>query len=162
THSRVISVWTGYDKPTSHGINYAEQTISQEIYKALMTYTSQSLTNRDWTKPDTVESYNILKGSNPGTAITGGSGDTTKELYVRGHGPSSRKAAVESSSSSSSSSVSSSSRESIESSSSVSSSEPVVSASASSQPSNQEPSASSSEPSTPSGSGSGSGGSNNP
>ncbi|EPC12139.1 PBP1A family penicillin-binding protein [Lacticaseibacillus paracasei] len=162
TRSRVISVWTGYDKPTSHGINYAEQTISQEIYKALMTYTSQSLTNRDWTKPDTVESYNILKGSNPGTAITGGSGDTTKELYVRGHGPSSRKAAVESSSSSSSSSASSSSRESIESSSSVSSSEPVVSASASSQPSNQEPSASSSEPSTPSGSGSGSGGSNNP
>ena len=77
-----------------------------------MSYTSQNLDNKDWTKPDTVESYNILKGSNPGTAITSGSANTTKELYVRGHGPSSHKAVAESSSSSSASSESSSSKES--------------------------------------------------
>ncbi len=46
TRNRVISVWTGYDKPTSHGISYAEQTISQKIYKALMSYTSQNLDNQ--------------------------------------------------------------------------------------------------------------------
>lgn len=65
TRNRVISVWTGYDKPTSHGISYAEQTVSQKIYKALMSYTSQNLDNKDWTKPDTVESYNILKAAIP-------------------------------------------------------------------------------------------------
>jgi len=159
TRNRVISVWTGYDKPTSHGISYAEQEISQKIYKALMSYTSQNLDNRDWTQPDTVESYNILKGSNPGTAITGGSGNTTKELYVRGHGPSSRKAVAESSSSSATS-ESSSSRASDESSSSEVSesvessvSTPSVTTPSASQASQEEPS-SNSTPSSASGGGS--------
>ena len=152
TRNRVISVWTGYDKPTSHGISYAEQTVSQKIYKALMSYTSQNLDNKDWTKPDTVESYNILKGSNPGTAITSGSANTTKELYVRGHGPSSHKAVAESSSSSSASSESSSSKESSSESSnavsasvasSASSSNVSSAAPSSATPSKEEPSASS-------------------
>ena len=112
-----------------------------------MSYTSQNLDNKDWTKPDTVESYNILKGSNPGTAITSGSANTTKELYVRGHGPSSHKAVAESSSSSSASSESSSSKESSSESSNAVSASVASSASSSNvcsaTPSKEEPSASS-------------------
>lgn len=54
TRNRVISVWTGYDKATTAGMNYTQQTIAQQIYKALMAYEAKSLPNKDWVKPSSV------------------------------------------------------------------------------------------------------------
>jgi penicillin-binding protein 1A len=133
TKQRVISVWTGYDKATTGGLNYTQQEIAQKIYKALMAYeynNNTSLSNTDWTKPSSVLVERILSGSNPGTAITGGTAGTTRELYVRGYGPSSKTAAAETTTSSSSSSVPSAS--STTSSSSISSSSSSISSSSSS------------------------------
>ncbi|WP_125696458.1 PBP1A family penicillin-binding protein [Lacticaseibacillus yichunensis] len=113
TRQRVISVWTGYDKATEAGLNYSQQTISQQIYKALMTYDieAQNLKNEDWTKPDSVLVEHILRGSNPGTAVTGNTANTTRELYVRGYGPTTQTTVKTEKESSSSSSASSSSSE---------------------------------------------------
>ncbi|WP_054723377.1 PBP1A family penicillin-binding protein [Lacticaseibacillus nasuensis] len=130
TTHRVISIWTGYDKATTAGLNYSEQTISQQIYKQLMSYVIQQdgLTNTDWTKPSSVVA----------TTING-----TRELYVRGYAPTITREAKSSSSSRSSSTTSSksSSRASSSTSSSVSSSSQPVQSSSSS--------AESSEPGTP-------------
>lgn len=111
TKHRVISVWTGYDTPTYAGLNYTEQEIAQKIYKDLMTYEYEhaNLKNTDWTKPSSVLVEHILKGTNPGTAVTGNTSGTTRELYVKGYGPSSKTSVAASSSASSSSSVESSS-----------------------------------------------------
>ncbi|WP_125707999.1 PBP1A family penicillin-binding protein [Lacticaseibacillus porcinae] len=111
TKKRVISVWTGYDKPTYAGMDYTEQEIAQKIYKYLMEYEVEhaNLANSDWTRPSNVNVYHILSGSNPGTAITGNTSGTTRELYLSGHGPSSQSAVASSSKSSSTSSSTSSS-----------------------------------------------------
>jgi penicillin-binding protein 1A len=105
----VISIWTGYDKATTAGLNYSEQTISQQIYKQLMSYVIQQdgLTNTDWTKPSSVVA----------TTING-----TRELYVRGYAPTITREAKSSSSSRSSSTTSSKSSSSASSSTSSSAS----------------------------------------
>ncbi|MFD1485213.1 PBP1A family penicillin-binding protein [Lacticaseibacillus baoqingensis] len=133
TKQRVISVWTGYDKATTAGLNYDQQEIAQKIYKTLMAYeynNDSNLSNSDWTKPSSVLVEHILAGSNPGTALTGSTAGTTRELYVRGYGPSSKTAApdAESASSSASSTTSTSSSSSTVSSSSSS----IISSSSSS------------------------------
>jgi penicillin-binding protein 1A len=129
TKKRVISVWTGYDKPTYAGMDYTEQEIAQKIYKYLMEYEVEhdNLANTDWTKPSNVNVYHILSGSNPGTAITGSTSGTTRELYLSGHGPSSQSAVASSSKSSSTSSTSSSETSSSSSSESESSSSSISS-----------------------------------
>lgn len=150
TKKRVISVWTGYDKPTYAGMDYTEQEIAQKIYKYLMAYEVEhaNLANTDWTKPSNVNVYHILSGSNPGTAITGNTSGTTRELYLSGHGPSSQSAVASSSKSSSTSSTSSSetssSSESESSSSSISSIVESASADTASTPSDNSSSAASS------------------
>ncbi|WP_461214276.1 PBP1A family penicillin-binding protein [Lacticaseibacillus sp. GG6-2] len=171
TKQRVISVWTGYDKPTYAGLNYTQQEIAMKIYKYLMSYEydHNNLTNSDWKKPSSVLVEHILEGSNPGTAVSGSTANTTRELYVRGYGPTSKtavagtgRATTDSSSSSvsessepssssssiesSSSSDSSSSISSIMSSSSAATSSQAPSSSASSAPASSSSSAASSAP----------------
>lgn len=132
TRQRVISVWTGYDKATTAGLNYTQQTIAQQIYKLLMSYVveNENLPNTDWVKPSTVTVEHILSGSNPGTAVTGSTSGTTRELYVKGYGPSSSTSAATSSSSASRSSSSSRTSSSSASSASSSSASAVTSSSA--------------------------------
>lgn len=85
-----ISVWTGYDNPYApgSGLNITEQGYSKQIYSQLMSYVSRGTTVKDWTQPSSVESANIIVGSNP-LALAGnrtGSGIST-ELFVRGSLP---------------------------------------------------------------------------
>ncbi|KRM72671.1 PBP1A family penicillin-binding protein [Lacticaseibacillus brantae] len=132
TRNRVISVWTGYDKPLTGGLNYTQQTIAQQIYKALMGYTSQGLTNRDWTRPDNVLVRYLQSGSRElflQNSPTSGIGATTDSQPTYSSSasvftePESSSSASSSSSESDSSSVSESSSSAPESSSEVSSSE---------------------------------------
>lgn len=134
TRNRVISVWSGYDKSIENGLGGTTQRVPQLIYKELMSYVSQDLTNKDWKMPSTVVAKNIIIGSNPARALTAAvSGETTRELFVAGTtGNISIGSVTSSSSSSSSSSVISSSSSSSESSSSSSSSEESTSSSSSS------------------------------
>ncbi|WP_203623313.1 MULTISPECIES: transglycosylase domain-containing protein [unclassified Lacticaseibacillus] len=145
TTQRTMSIWTGYDKPLQNGLGNGSNLIAQQIYKAMMSYMvdSENLPNKDWTKPSSVLVEHILKGSNPGTAVTGNTANTTRELYVRGHGPSTKTAVADTPSSSSSTSSTSSTTSSSESS-SVSSSSELPSSSSSSAESSSEPSVSSS------------------
>ncbi|MFD1391972.1 transglycosylase domain-containing protein [Lacticaseibacillus jixianensis] len=103
TTQRVMSIWTGYDKPLQNGLGASSNLIAQQIYKAMMSYLvdSENLPNQDWHKPSSVQVAHILKGSNPGTAVTGNTANTTRELYVRGHGPATQTAAIETPSSTS-------------------------------------------------------------
>ncbi|WP_225047206.1 transglycosylase domain-containing protein [Lacticaseibacillus kribbianus] len=127
TRYRVASVWMGYDKANTAGVSVAMQVLPKQIYKALMTYASSSLPNKDWTKPTSVIARTV-------------SGN--RELYVRGFAPTTPTVTESSSSVVSSSSSTSSSTTSSSSSASTSSS----SSSASSATSSSEPAASSSEP----------------
>ncbi|MCE6029978.1 penicillin-binding protein [Lactiplantibacillus pentosus] len=111
TKNYSVAVWTGYDKATEAGgyLDSSNEKISQQIYRAMMSYLQQYSPNSDWTKPSTV-----------GTTKRNGIG----ELYVVGHLFSSSEASSgTSSSASSSSSVTSSSATSTSSSSSSESSE---------------------------------------
>lgn len=145
TTQRTMSIWTGYDKPLQNGLGNDSNLIAQQIYKAMMSYLveSENLPNKDWHKPSSVLVEHILKGSNPGTAVTGNMANTTRELYVRGHGPSTKTAVADTPTSSSSTSSSVSSTSSSETSSSSSSSSSVSSTS-SSAVSSSEPATSSS------------------
>jgi penicillin-binding protein 1A len=124
TRNRVISVWAGYDKSSENGLGGTAQKVPQLIYKELMTYVSQNLTNKDWTMPSSVVAKNIVIGSNPAEALTSAvSGKTTRELFVAGTtGNISIGSTEDASSSASSSSVLSSSSSASSSSSSESSS----------------------------------------
>ncbi|WP_261805603.1 PBP1A family penicillin-binding protein [Lapidilactobacillus luobeiensis] len=82
-----IAVWTGYDKADQQGV--ADQTIAQVIYRYMMAYLSQNVSNTDWTKPSSVVAQNNV-------------------LYVKGYAPEQQTSSSESSSSSSESSSSSS------------------------------------------------------
>lgn len=55
-----ISVWVGYDHQYEPG-NYVPNNskLAQQIYKVLMTYLSQGVSNTDWTKPSNVYSRTI-------------------------------------------------------------------------------------------------------
>ncbi|MCT0162631.1 penicillin-binding protein [Lactiplantibacillus pentosus] len=111
TKNYSVAVWTGYDKATEAGgyLDSSNEKISQQIYRAMMSYLQQYSPNSDWTKPSTV-----------GTTKRNG----IEELYVVGHLFSSSEASSgTSSSASSSSSVTSSSATSTSSSSSSESSE---------------------------------------
>jgi penicillin-binding protein 1A len=111
TKNYSVAVWTGYDKATEAGgyLDSSNEKISQQIYRAMMSYLQQYSPNSDWTKPSTV-----------GTTKRNG----IEELYVVGHLFSSSEASSgTSSSASSSSSVTSSSATSSSSSSSSESSE---------------------------------------
>ncbi|WP_179395436.1 transglycosylase domain-containing protein [Lacticaseibacillus absianus] len=146
TRDRVASVWIGYDKAQQNGVSPTEEAIPKRLYKALMTFTSEGLTSRDWVKPDSVSVAYILKGSDPGTEITGDTRNTTRELYVQGYGPTTQKAVTTPPASSSSSSSSTSSQSSSISSQSTSSSVSTSSIEPSSTPSNSTPSSSSTLP----------------
>lgn len=112
-----ISVWTGYDQPQQHGLTATEQQIAANIYRELMQYTNTetNASGGNWTKPSSVVTANILKGSNPAQLAGSGasSSQVTQELFVRGTQPttvaSSTTSSKRSSSASSSSSTSSSS-----------------------------------------------------
>ncbi|MDO7804176.1 PBP1A family penicillin-binding protein [Lactiplantibacillus pentosus] len=111
TKNYSVAVWTGYDKATEAGgyLDSSNEKISQQIYRAMMSYLQQYSPNSDWTKPSTV-----------GTTKRNG----IEELYVVGHLFSSSEASSgTSSSASSSSSVTSSSATSTSSSRSSESSE---------------------------------------
>lgn len=111
TQHAVISVWTGYDQPLKNGLTMAQESISQEIYKTLMSYYAQDVTNTDWTMPSNVVAENIVNNSPmPGTiAAANANPDTyTRQLYISGTQPT-KQATASSSSSASSSSTSSSS-----------------------------------------------------
>lgn len=85
TKQRVISVWTGYDKAQQNGLSGSNQFISQQIYKALMSYVSADLNNTNWKKPSSVIARNIVIGSNPPQSLPEAvSGKTTRELFVAG------------------------------------------------------------------------------
>ncbi|WP_125703411.1 transglycosylase domain-containing protein [Lacticaseibacillus daqingensis] len=143
TQTRVASVWIGYDKAQQNGISPAEEAIPKRIYRALMRYTTKNQPNKDWVKPANVVVAHILTGSDPGTAVSGDTSGTTRELYVRGYGPTTQKAVTASSSTSSSSASTSTSSTTSSESSSVISTE-----SSSEQPSSGgTPSDASSEPS---------------
>ncbi|WP_127848238.1 PBP1A family penicillin-binding protein [Lacticaseibacillus hulanensis] len=108
TRNRVISVWTGYDKPLEDGLGATSQRIALLIYKNLMAYVSATLENKDWNKPSSVIAKNI---------------NGQRELFVAGSEDLQNFSADESSSSSTSSSSSESSSTSSVSSSESSSSE---------------------------------------
>ena len=164
TKQRVISVWTGYDKAQQNGLAPADQFISQQIYKALMSYVSQNLPNTNWKKPSSVVARNIVLGSNPPQSLPEAvPGKTSRELFVAGTtanvtmgtfssnaAPTSGSTANTVSSDTSSADTESSSESSSESGSTSSSSESsqssASSSSASSQPAASSSSAQSTEP----------------
>ncbi|WP_125608103.1 PBP1A family penicillin-binding protein [Lapidilactobacillus bayanensis] len=98
-----IAVWLGYDKSSEHGVASSSERIPAQLYKAIMTDLSASVSNTDWTMPSSVVQRN-------------------GELYVKGYAPSASSSSNSSSSKSSSSSVLESSSSSSESSTSSSSS----------------------------------------
>ncbi|CAM2955557.1 transglycosylase domain-containing protein [Dellaglioa algida] len=56
TKNYSISVWTGYDSPlvANNYLDVTSQHLATGIYKNLMQYVSQSVSNSDWTKPSDV------------------------------------------------------------------------------------------------------------
>jgi len=92
TKNYSISVWTGYDQQNENGISTANQSIAGKIYKAEMSYlASQSNSNPNWKRPDSVEQM-MIKNSGSKNAIVATPSSSpssyTKELFVKGHGPS--------------------------------------------------------------------------
>ncbi|AUX11861.1 penicillin-binding protein [Latilactobacillus sakei] len=64
-----ITVWTGYDKPLENGLTMEERNIAAYIYRAMMVYLSQNVSNTDWTMPSSVQAKTIAG---------------VKELFVKG------------------------------------------------------------------------------
>lgn len=90
TQHAVISVWTGYDHPLTNGLTLAQESISQEIYKALMSYYAQNVTNNNWHIPSNVIAENIINNSPmPGTIAAANAKPSTytKQLYILGTQP---------------------------------------------------------------------------
>jgi len=92
TKNYSISVWTGYDTPNERGISPTYQSVAGKIYKAEMSYlASQSNSNSNWEKPDSVVSM-MIRNSGSTTPIvaspSSNSSSYTKELFVKGHAPS--------------------------------------------------------------------------
>ncbi|MEJ1314397.1 PBP1A family penicillin-binding protein [Latilactobacillus sakei] len=54
-----ITVWTGYDKPLENGLTMEERNIAAYIYRAMMVYLSQNVSNTDWTMPSSVQAKTI-------------------------------------------------------------------------------------------------------
>ena len=118
TKNYSISVWTGYDSPlvANNYLDVTSQHIATGIYKNLMQYVSQSVSNSDWTKPSDVY---LNHGE---LSLTDSSTDTTTSDDSSYDIPEMSSASSLSSSSSSSSSEKSSSSEPESSSSSAASS----------------------------------------
>ncbi|MFC6314988.1 transglycosylase domain-containing protein [Lapidilactobacillus achengensis] len=75
-----IAVWTGYDKANQHGV--ANQTIAQLIYRYMMVYLSQKVSNSDWTMPSSVVSQGgelYVKGSEPDSATDDQTDESSSE-----------------------------------------------------------------------------------
>ncbi|MBU3851763.1 MAG: PBP1A family penicillin-binding protein [Candidatus Paralactobacillus gallistercoris] len=148
TRHAVISVWTGYDQPLSGGLSIAQESISQEIYKALMTYYAQSVPNTNWHMPASVVAENILNNSPmPGVIApaNANANSYTRQLYVLGtqpHGQATNRDIKNSNIVASTSSMFSDSSTSSSSNSSLSSSSSASSSSLSSSSSASEPSVS--------------------
>lgn len=83
-----ISVWTGYDYQfeSGHNLSYSNKsgTLAIDIYGLMMQFMTADGNNPDWQKPSDVESYSIVKGSNPPT-LANTSQSSTKELFVKGN-----------------------------------------------------------------------------
>lgn len=92
TKNYSMSVWTGYDSPNQNGISSAYQSIAGKIYKAEMSYLAdQTNSNPNWKKPSSVESA-MIKNSGSTTPMVASprssSSSYTRELFVKGYGPS--------------------------------------------------------------------------
>lgn len=86
-----ISVWVGYDKKyeDGHWLSPSSQQLPRKIYRSLMSYVSESVTNNDWTKPASVVEVAVENGSNP-AKLPGPntpSDKIVKELFVKGTQP---------------------------------------------------------------------------
>ena len=53
TPNYAVSVWTGY-KDFLRPLPYENWSISTDVYREMMTYLSQNISNVDWTMPDSV------------------------------------------------------------------------------------------------------------
>ena len=129
TQHAVISVWTGYDQPLTNGLTLAQESISQEIYKALMSYYAQNVTNTNWHMPSNVISENIVNNSPmPGVIAAANAKPSTytKQLYILGTQPQ-KQATTSSSKNNNSSATSAISTSSVSTSSLVSSSSSLAS-----------------------------------
>ncbi len=129
TRKRVISVWTGYDKPLEDGLGATSQKLATRIYKELMSYVSTDLPNRDWVKPSTVIAKTVngqrelfVSGSSDLESVTDESSSSSSESSSTSSTSSSISSSSSSESASSESSSSASSDYSSELSSSASSS----------------------------------------
>ncbi|UOQ85848.1 transglycosylase domain-containing protein [Gracilibacillus salinarum] len=87
TTNYTVSVWTGYPNPAE----IQETGIAKQLFKETMSYISEGVETKDFTKPDSVVEVQIEKGSNPAklpSDYTPNSNITT-ELFVKGTEPSS-------------------------------------------------------------------------
>ena len=90
TRHAVISVWTGYDQPLKNGLTLSQESISQEIYKSLMSYYSNQVSNINWHMPKNVIGENIINNSPmPGVIASKNSSPNsyTYQLYIIGTQP---------------------------------------------------------------------------
>jgi penicillin-binding protein 1A len=92
TKNYSISVWTGYDSPNQNGISSTYQSVAGKIYKAEMSYLAENTnSNPKWKKPSSVVMRRIVSNGSetPEVLKPGSSQSYTKELFVKGHAPSS-------------------------------------------------------------------------
>ncbi|TGD24631.1 PBP1A family penicillin-binding protein [Companilactobacillus suantsaicola] len=92
TKNYSISVWTGYDSPNENGISSTYQSVAGKIYKAEMSYLAENTnSNPNWKRPSSVVMRRIVDNGSetPEVLKPGSSQSYTKELFVRGHAPSS-------------------------------------------------------------------------
>lgn len=89
TKSYSMAIWVGYDQPQKSGLSATEQQIPLYLYKRIMANLATASNSTNWTRPNNVILERILSGSNPGT-ITSSTGNSTLELFIKGHQPTSR------------------------------------------------------------------------
>lgn len=92
TTNYTIAVWAGGYK-NSEGRDVIPNDgvkVPQYLFKNTMEELSKDKNTPDFSKPDSVVELPIVKGSNPPAVASGGYGNTTKELFVKGHEPTSR------------------------------------------------------------------------
>lgn len=87
TRSYVMGVWTGYDNLKDGTISGSGEQSAMLLYKHMMSYLMQNKPNTDWQKPDDVERIKIANKSNPPRVVSPESGNSSWQLFVKGHAP---------------------------------------------------------------------------
>lgn len=87
TRSYSIGVWTGYDNLKDGTISGNGEQSAMLLYKHMMEYLMRDKANTDWQKPNDVERIKIANKSNPPRVVSPKSGDSTWQLFVKGHAP---------------------------------------------------------------------------